>query len=80
MEDKTTDRFIVKFHLATLIPIIAFIIGSTAYVVRTLDKIETIEQSHKKDIEMVYERIDNVDSRITKTTGRNSEAIKKLQE
>jgi len=68
MEGKTLDNVIVKLRVATLIALLTFAIVATFHVTRTMGKIEQLEAA---DI--------TIDNRITKTTGRNSKRLDKIE-
>ena len=64
----TTDNYIIKLKLATFISMLTAVIVTAVHITRTVSKIEQMEEK--------YEILNN---RVTKTTGRNSDAIKELE-
>ena len=64
----TTDNYIIKLKLATFISMLTAVIITAVHITRTVSKIEQMEEK--------YEILNN---RVTKTTGRNSDAIKELE-
>ena len=67
MEDKTTtDNYIIRLKLATFISVIMAVAITSIHITRTISKIEQLE-----------EKMQSLDDRVTKTTGRNAKAIEK---
>lgn len=69
MSDNTTDNHIVSFKLATFIVMVVAIFTVSATLTRIITKIEGQEIEDNR-----------IDDRISKTTGRNAEAILRLEE
>jgi len=66
--ENTTDNTIIKLRLATFISLLVVVISLSVTIAGIISKISAMENE-----------IQNLDERITKTTGRNAQAIKELQ-
>jgi hypothetical protein len=66
MNKDTTDNYIIKLKVATFISVITAVAITSIHITRTVSKIEQLE-----------DKLETLDNRITKTTGRNAEEINK---